>query len=370
MTSLYEILKDADSSKFSELLNNSSPLPVKNALARHKKTPDDLALLLSPGADALLEEMAQQAHTITKARFGNAVNLYAPLYVTNKCTGTCPYCGFKRTEKIKRITLDFNEIIEEAEALRKTGILQVLLVSGTHKDAGVQYLSAITKKLKTIFPSVTIEVPPLNSDDYQTLIEAGVDGVTLYQETYDEIIYDSLHKGSVKGDYNYRLNALERAGNAEMRKLNIGVLWGLAPWRKDALRLGLHAKYLEKSFWKSQVLIGLPRLHHVPVDFTIKHPVSNRDFVHILMAMRIYCHDAGIVVSTREHPDFRDNLLNVGATMFSAGSKTEPGGYTAQNTSGSQFGIDDHRTPDDVKDALLKMGYDPVFKDWDKGFIR
>ncbi|MBN2804989.1 MAG: 2-iminoacetate synthase ThiH [Deltaproteobacteria bacterium] len=369
MNSLSEIFESQSLDLFNELLKNEDPEPVKKALLAPKKSPQDFALLLSKGASEILEEMAGKAHTITRARFGNAVNLYAPLYVSNKCKGTCPYCGFKQSEKIKRVTLGMDEILQEARVLKELGILQILLVSGTGRDAGVEYLTAITRELKKMFPSVTVEVPPLDEDDYKKLMESGVDGVTLYQETYNRNIYDNLHRQSIKEDFNYRLNALSRAGNVGMRKLNIGVLWGLSPWRMDAFLMGLHGKYLENNYWKSQILMGMPRLHHTPSDFTIPHPVSDRDFVQIIIASRLFLNDAGIVISTRENQDFRNNLLNIGATMFSAGSKTEPGGYSAGNSSGAQFGIDDMRTPKQVEQDLITLGFDPVFKDWDRGFI-
>ncbi|MBN2341758.1 MAG: 2-iminoacetate synthase ThiH [Deltaproteobacteria bacterium] len=373
MTPLFEQLQMLESASTSSLLQNTSPAAVSAVIGKTRLQIDDLALLLSPGSDELLEEMAQRANGITQARFGNAVSLYAPLYISNKCSGTCPYCGFKRTEKIKRKTLSLEEVISEGDALSRSGIQHVLLVTGDCPGNGVDFLCDAARQLKKTFPSVTVEIPPLEQSEYAQLIEAGVDGVTLYQETYNKEVYDFLHKGSPKDNYMYRLDALSRAGAAGIRKLNVGVLWGLSDWRGDALKLALHARFLEKTCWRSQVLIGMPRLHKVPGDFTIPHPVCNRDFAHIVMAMRLFLHDAGIVVSTRERPEFRDNLLAIGATQFSAGSKTEPGGYSVQedtsSAGGAQFEIDDHRSPKTVEQDLSKLGYDPVFKDWDRGFI-
>ncbi|MBN2717294.1 MAG: 2-iminoacetate synthase ThiH [Deltaproteobacteria bacterium] len=370
MTPFWDMLNRIEQSDVMALLENTSAEKVRPLIGRPRLSEADLALLLSKGATPLLEEMAQQARRITQARFGNAVSLYAPLYVSNKCSGTCPYCGFKKTQKIKRRTLSIDEVEAEGEVLSRSGIQHVLLVTGDCPGKGVEFLCEAARRLKKRFPSVTVEIPPLDEADYRALTECGVDGVTLYQETYDKALYDELHRGSPKDNYMYRLDALSRAGAAGMRKLNLGVLWGLSDWRYDAFRLALHARFLEKNHWRSQILLGMPRLHNVPGDFTIPCKVSDRDFVHIIVTMRLFLHDAGIVVSTREKPGFRDNLLAIGATQFSAGSKTEPGGYSAaERQSGAQFEIDDQRSPKAVEADLARLGYDPVFKDWDRGFI-
>lgn len=373
MTALYNLLQEFNTPSFLGLLQNTDPNRIMPLLQKKRLTYEDLALLLSKGANPHIEEMAQRANRITQARFGNAVSLYAPLYVSNRCSGTCPYCGFKRTEKIFRTTLSIEEVEAEGIALSQSGIKHVLLVTGDCPGKTVDYLCEAVSRLKPIFPSVTVEIPPLSVEEYSQLINAGVDGVTLYQETYDKPWYNELHHDSPKDNYLYRLDALGRAGEAGMRKLNLGVLLGLFDWRIDALKLAAHARLLEKTHWRSQILLGMPRLHNVPKDFKIPHPVSDRDFCHIIIAMRLFLHDAGIVVSTREQPQFRDHLLSLGATQFSAGSKTEPGGYSAalnqKQSSGAQFEIDDHRSPKDVEADLARIGYDPVFKDWDRGFI-
>jgi 2-iminoacetate synthase len=370
MNAFFTTLSQLEQGEIQSLLQNEDPNRVAPVIQRPRLSESDLALLLSKGAEPHLEEMAQRARRITQARFGNAVSLYAPLYVSNRCGGTCPYCGFKNSQKINRRTLSLDEVNREGEALSRTGIQHVLLVTGDCPGKGVDYLCEAAALLKKRFPSVTVEIPPLEVEDYRALCQAGVDGVTLYQETYDKPLYDDLHRGSPKDNYLYRLDALSRAGAAGIRKLNLGVLWGLADWRQDALKLAIHARFLEKRHWRSQILLGMPRLHNVPDDFTIPHPVTDREFCHIIVAMRLFLHDAGIVISTREKPAFRDNLLAIGATQFSAGSKTDPGGYSAsENRSGAQFEIDDARSPKAVEADLARLGYDPVFKDWDRGFI-
>ncbi len=369
MTDLALVLEHAGRPDVVAHLSNSDPKRVVPLLAKKRLDIADLALLLSPGAAPLLEDMARRAAAITRSRFGNAVVLYAPLYISNHCSGNCPYCGFKNTMNIRRVTLSLDQIRKEAAVLRDAGIRHLLLVSGDGPGTETDDLCAIARELKPLFPSISVEVPPLSQPDYARLLSSGVDGVTLYQETYDRCRYHRLHADGPKEDFDFRLDALSRAGAAGMRRLNIGALWGLSDWRADALSLGLHARFLEKECWRSQVLIGMPRLHQVPGDFAIPHPVCDRDFVHIIVALRLFCHDAGIVVSTRERPEFRDNLLALGATQFSAGSKTHPGGYAGDVDGGSQFDIDDCRSAAAVQDALSQKGYDPVLKDWDAGFL-
>jgi 2-iminoacetate synthase len=204
--------------------------------------------------------------------------------------------------------------------------------------------------------------------EYQRLVAAGADGVTLYQETYDPRAYDQLHNDGPKAGFSQRLAALDRAGEAGMRRLSLGALWGLAPWRREALSLAIHAAHLQKKWWRSQVLIGLPRLHNVPDTFQIPCPLDDRSLVHIIVALRLFLEDAGIVLSTRESAELRQNLLPLGITQMSAGSKTAPGGYGTSEESGEQFSISDNRDPESVGDALLRAGFEPVWKDWDTGF--
>jgi len=347
-------------------LDNTCPDKVRASLNRHRKTDIDLALMLSPGADIVLEEMAQEAKRIKNERFGKIIQLYAPLYLSNRCLGDCPYCGFNNKAKITRRTLSLDEAKLECAAIAKEGIRHVLLVSGSFTGTmNIGYLAEVTRALKDIVPSISVEVPSLKQADYEKLRNSGVDGVTLYQETYDRHRYANLHRNGEKADFDFRLKAMDRAGAAGIRKLTVGTLWGLSPWRMDALRLGLHANSLQKKWWRSQVLIGLPRLNNVPDSFSIPHPVNNRSLVQIITALRIYLEDAGLVLSTRETAKLRDNLILLGITQISAGSSTEPGGYLTPGASGEQFAVTDTRSPNRMVDVLKDCGYDPVFKDWD-----
>jgi 2-iminoacetate synthase len=353
------------------LLGNADPGLVRAAVRVPRKGPRELALLLSPGADELLEELAAEAHTVTLRHFGRTVQLYAPLYVSNRCVGRCPYCGFRGDQRIQRISLTIDEAVAEARAIARLGLRHLLLVSGDAPgEVEPGYLAALARELKRGgFDSVSVEVAPLDADGYRALAADGaVDGVTLYQETYDAERYAALHGGGPKGDYGFRLDALDRAGATGVRGLTAGALWGLAPWRQEAFALGLHALGLSRRWWRSRVQIGLPRLKHVPAGFAIPHPVDDRALAHVVVALRLFVEEAGIVLSTREPPRLREALLPLGITQMSAGSRTRPGAYTIGDEGGEQFPVVDERRPDEVAAALRARGYEPVWKDWDRGF--
>jgi len=373
MISEIAILEELDRGELLTLLENQDPEPVRRVLSRAlsgaARTARELALLLSPGADELLEEMAQRAHCITVERFGRTMQLYAPLYVSNRCIGNCPYCGFGRQHRISRRALTLDEVEKEASLLREMGMQSVLLVAGDDPNrVSVDFLVDAIRAVHRIVPSVSVEVAPLATEAYRALEAAGADGVTLYQETYDREQYAALHKNGPKAGFDNRLTALSRAGEANFCKLNPGVLFGLSEWRLDALKLGIHARLLEIRYWRSHISIGLPRLRQVPDGFEIPHPLCDRDFVHVIVALRLLLNDAGLVLSTRESPTFRSHLMRLGITQMSAGSSTQPGGYAEKSAAGEQFHVADHRPPNEVAAALLDAGFEPVWKNWERAF--
>lgn len=359
-------IEQADLKK--RLLNCDISL-VRRAIAAPKRSTEMFALLLSPAADSLLEEMAQAANRITLERFGKTMQLYAPLYLSNRCVGRCPYCGFSRQHRITRRALSVDEVSKEATLLREAGMRSILLVAGddpNHVD--LDFLIEAIQRVHQIVPSVSVEVAPLDEAGYRALAAAGADGVTLYQETYNRNVYEHLHAGSPKEGFDTRLEALSNAGRADFCKLTVGALWGLAPWRQEALMLGLHARTLETNYWRSHISVGLPRLRQVPDSFSIPYPLKDRAFVHVITALRLFLNDAGLVLSTRESPTLRRNLTRLGITQMSAGSSTRPGGYTDQSEAGEQFQVADHRSPKEVASELLATGYEPVWKNWDRVF--
>ncbi len=349
-------------------LENTSPERALGAASQARKGPTELALLLSPGAARASGELRQRAHHVTRARFGLARNLYAPLYISNHCGGRCPYCGFGAQQKFSRRRLSVEEVVEDAKILRDQGVRHILLVSGDDPRVDLAYLTELLEELRLFATSVQVELPAMDVESYRALAKAGVDGVTLYQEAYDPDVYQALHPSGPKADYEWRLDTLERAGRAGMVYLGPGALLGLAPFRTEVLSLGIHALGLEKRCWKSSLSFGLPRLHNVPDGFSILHPVTDEQLIQVVVALRLCFEDAGITISTRESAELRALLVDIGATRLSAGSRTEPGGYKEPGSAQPQFSVGDSRTVAAVARSLEEAGFDPVLKDWDRGF--
>ncbi len=334
--------------------------------------PRDLAALLSTSAIPYLEDMARVSNRLTRHHFGRTIALYAPIYLSNVCTSDCVYCGYaiRSGMKGKRRTLTDAEIHAECEALAARGFQGVLLLTGdAPKVAPTEYLEKAVSIAREHFVSVSVEVYSLDQQDYQRLVDLGLEGVTLYMETYCRETYAKVHLSGKKTDFDYRLDAIERAGRAGARKLGIGALLGLYDWHVDVFWTALHAKYLQKSCWQSAVSISFPRLHHTPNRYGGLNLPSDREFVQLILAMRVFLPEVGFNLSTREKPALRDSLIPLGITHMSAGSSTRPGGYSSYGEETlSQFDIEDGRNPDEVAATIRSTGYDPVWKDFDHSF--
>ncbi|ALC17727.1 tyrosine lyase ThiH [Desulfuromonas soudanensis] len=343
---------------------------VERALSSERLRPDDFMALISPAAEGFLEAMAQKAHRLTRQRFGNTILLYAPLYISNECSNGCLYCGFNAHNRVPRRTLTLDEVERDARILHNLGFRHILLVTGeAPAKVGNDLLAAAARRIRPLFSSISIEVYPMEEAGYAQMVEAGVDGLTVYQETYDRALYSQLHPFGKKRDYDFRLLTPERAGAAGLRRIGIGFLQGLGDFRSDAFFTGLHALYLSRNFWRTQISVSFPRMRPAEGGFSPPSPVSDRSLVQLICAMRLLMPDAGLVLSTRESAALRDNLLPLGITQMSAGSCTAPGGYADGDRSTEQFAIDDDRTPAEVCALLRSRGYDPVWKDWDSAFL-
>lgn len=342
---------------------------VEYILSKERVDVLDLPVLFSGAASDYLEEMAVRARKLTRERFGNTIQLYAPLYLSNECGNSCLYCGFSSKNKnITRRTLNMEEIEAELKAISAMGIKHMLLVSGeAPAKASIEYIAGALRLAAKYSSFTGIEIYPLDKDGYETLVHSGADGLTLYQETYNSGIYDKVHPSGRKKDIIWRLDAPDRGGQAGMRQLGVGPLLGLSHPRTDAFFAALHADYLMKKYWRAQVTISLPRMRAAEGCAVIPEEVSDRLFVQFMTAIRLALPDAGFVVSTREVPSFRDNILGLGVTQMSAASATEPGGYTSRDVSTAQFQVEDGRSVDEFKRMLISKGYDPVMKDWDYG---
>jgi len=347
--------------------------------------------LLEPADDARLNAMAQQSAAITRRFFGRTMRLFAPLYLSNECINSCAYCGFSRENAILRVTLEQDEIVAEARHLAELGFRNILLVAGEHpKFVSNGYLEDCIRRLVEFIPSVSLEVAPMEAADYEPLVRAGAEGLVVYQETYDPVAYPKLHTAGPKKDFLWRLDCPERAYAAGFRRIGVGALFGLSDWHGEAVALASHIEHLLKVCWRAQLTVSMPRLRPAAGEFHPTHPLGDREFIQLLCAFRITFPHIGIVLSTREPAGLRDALAPIGVTMMSAGSHTEPGGYTGQGASNvhitrkgritdeavpaasgatEQFAISDDRSPSDVAEMLAQLGLEPVWKDWDAGIL-
>jgi 2-iminoacetate synthase len=368
--SFLEEIGNHDPQQVERQIETKTASDVEQALQTERLRPDDLMALLSPAAGAYLEPMARKAHRLTLQRFGRNILLYAPLYISNVCTNGCLYCGFSAANKVPRRTLNLKEVEREAKVLHDQGFRHILLVTGESPRAvDNDFLAACAQRIRPLFSSISIEVYPMEMEGYRQMVAAGVDGLTIYQETYDRDLYARMHPFGKKSDFAFRLLTPERGGQAGLRRIGLGFLLGLGKFRREAFFLGLHALHMTRHFWRSQVSVSFPRIRPADGGFQPLNPVSDRDFVQLICALRLLLPDAGLVMSTRESASLRDNLLPLGITQMSAGSCTAPGGYAEKTGSTQQFAIDDDRTPAAVAALIRSKGYEAVWKDWDRSFL-
>ena len=378
-----------------EVARHSDRVAVGESLRAARPSLRDFARLISPGTDESLEELCRRSQALTRQRFGKVIRLFAPLYLSNECINNCKYCGFSRDNPILRVTLSLEEVRREAQALKERGFRNLLLVAGEHpKFVSGSYLASCVEMLHAEFPSISLEVGPMETSDYEPIVAAGAEGLVVYQETYDPAVYAGVHTAGPKKDFDWRLATPERAYQAGFRRLGIGALFGLSDWRLEALAVAAHASYLLRHCWKAQLTISLPRLRPHAGDFEPLTQMTDRELTRLVCAFRLMFPDAGLVLSTREPARLRDGLIPLGITHISAGSHTEPGGYTGAGrekihrtergkivpladgasewavpegttSATGQFDIADHRSPEQMAERVRSLGYEPVWKDWD-----
>ena len=371
----------------------ASAASVRASVGKSKLSLNDFAHLISPAAGEFLEPLSARSQQVTQQRFGKVIRLFAPLYLSNECINNCKYCGFSRDNPILRVTLSAEEVLREARALLEQGFRNILLVSGEHpKFVSTGYLADCVRALHEEVPSISLEVGPMEAEEYRPLVEAGADGLVVYQETYDRSVYADMHTSGPKRNFEWRLETAERAYAAGFRRLGIGALFGLSDWRLEAMSVAAHADYLLRNCWKAQLTISLPRLRPCAGEFQPLTHMADRELVQLVCAFRLMFPDAGLVLSTREPANLRDGLIPLGITLISAGSHTEPGGYTGAGKENihhtergrivelgasewaaagpearatGQFDIADDRTPLEIAGLIRRLGYEPVWKDWD-----
>ncbi|MEN2775983.1 2-iminoacetate synthase ThiH [Acetivibrio clariflavus] len=354
--------KDFDFERFYSSITDNQ---ILNVINRDRVSELEFLMLLSEKAGKYIELMAQKSRKLTLQHFGKVIFLYTPLYAANYCVNQCVYCGFNVSNPIVRRKLTKEELEKEAKIIAETGLRHILLLTGESRThSSVDYLKECVMILKKYFSSISIEVYPLETDEYRQLIEAGVDGFTMYQEVYNEELYKKLHLKGPKRNYRFRLDAPERACITGMRSVNIGALLGLDDWRREAFFTGLHADYLQNKYPDTEISVSMPRIRPHTGEFQPGVKVDDRSFVQIMLAYRLFMPRVGITLSTRERAEFRDNLIGLGVTKMSAGSSTEVGGHALDLKTEGQFDICDTRSVKQITELIYSKGYQPVFKDW------
>ena len=369
MNTFKSVFEQYDWDTIQNKIYQTSAKEVEIALSKNKRTLDDFLALISPAAQAYLEQMAQMSHEVTKKRFGKTIQMYVPLYLSNECQNICTYCGFSLGNKIKRKTLTENEITREVEVLKKAGFDHVLLVTGeANYSVNIDYFLRAVAQVKSDFSTISIEVQPLSTEEYELLHAAGVYSVLVYQETYHQEVYKQYHTKGKKSNFDFRLDTPDRVGTAGIHKIGLGVLLGLEDWRTDSFFNALHLDYLQKTYWQTKYSVSFPRLR--PAEGTVppNFVMDDKDLTQLICAYRLWNEDLEISLSTRENERFRNNIIPLGITSMSSGSKTNPGGYVVDPQSLEQFEISDERSASEIAILISSLGYEPVWKDWDKTF--
>ncbi|CAL2074842.1 2-iminoacetate synthase [Tenacibaculum sp. 190524A05c] len=349
-----------------ESILSKTSMDVERALNSEKRSLEDFKALISPAAKPYIEQMAQLSNMLTKKRFGNTIQMYAPMYLSNECQNICTYCGFSFTNKIPRRTLTDDEILKEVAFLKNKGYDHILLVTGeANRTVGVDYINNAVKLIKPHFSNITIEVQPLDQDEYELLIDNGLYAVLVYQETYHKEEYKKHHPKGKKSNFSYRLDTPDRLGKAGVHKIGLGALFGLEDWRADSFFTALHLKYLQKTYWKTKYSISFPRLRPHSGGLEPKVEMTDPDLVQLICAYRLLDEDVELSISTRESKIFRNHIVQLGITSMSAESKTNPGGYAVEPQSLEQFEISDERSTEEITKMLKNQGIEVVWKDWE-----
>lgn len=362
-----EIFRSCSWDETSKSIYAKTTADVEKALAVSKRSLEDFKALISPAAAPHLEQMAKISQQLTLKRFGKVIQMYVPLYLSNECNNICTYCGFSYDNKVKRKTLSSIEIMQEVAAIKEMGFDHVLLVTGeANQSVHTDYFKKVLDLIRPHFAHISMEVQPLDLEDYQNLTPYGLNTVLVYQETYHEEDYKKHHPKGKKSNFQYRLETPDRLGKAGIHKMGLGVLIGLEDWRTDSFFTAMHLSYLEKQYWQSKYSISFPRLRPFSGGLEPKIAMSDRELVQLICAYRLFNEEVELSISTRESEVFRNNIIKMGITAMSAASKTNPGGYAVEPQSLEQFEISDERSAPEIAAMINQQGYEPVWKDWDR----
>ncbi|MDR3291063.1 MAG: 2-iminoacetate synthase ThiH [Methanobrevibacter sp.] len=342
--------------------NDYNKRDVENTLSKESLDINDFAVLLSLAAEDFIEEMAYKSKIETSKHFGNSISLFTPLYISNHCENSCTYCGFNLQNKIKRGSLSFEEIENELKAISKTGLQDILLLTGESKLTSLDYIGEAIKLASGYFNLVGLEIYPVDVDDYKYLHLCGADYVCTYQETYNKKQYKKFHLNGPKSNYEYRFNSQERAIKGGMRKVAFGSLLGLGDFRSDAFATGLHGHYIQRKYPQSEISFSFLRLRpFIHQNFEYGMDVSEKQLLQIILAQRLFMPFTDITVSTRENSKFRNGVVGIGVNRISAGVSVGVGGHEGNLKGDEQFDIQDGRSVKEIKNFLYKKGLQPVF---------
>ncbi|MBL4578502.1 MAG: 2-iminoacetate synthase ThiH [Flavobacteriales bacterium] len=367
MRSFTNIFSNVDWEAATASIYSKTHQDVETALSKSARNLEDFKALISPAAGPYLEQMAQLSHQLTQKRFGKTIQLFVPMYLSNECQNICTYCGFSLDVDILRKTLDDKEILAEVAIIKAMGFDHILLVTGeANKTVGIEYFQHALELIRPHFSHISLEVQPLDEEDYALLTPFGLNTVLVYQETYHEKEYKTHHPKGKKSNFQYRLETPDRLGRAGVHKIGLGALIGLEDWRTDSFFTALHLDYLERTYWQTKYSISFPRLRPCAGGIDLKSNMSEKELVQLICAYRIFNEEVELSLSTRESESFRNNAVKLGITTMSAGSKTNPGGYANTESSLEQFSIDDNRTPHEISSMITSNGYEPIWKDWDQ----
>lgn len=365
-------LNNIDWDETTQKIYSSTDNDVRRALSKAHCNVDDFMALLSPAAEPYLETMARLSRKYTQERFGNTISMFIPLYITNSCTNSCIYCGFHRENPMARTILTLSQIEDEYKAIKKLAPFEnILLVTGENPaKAGVPYIADAVELAKKYFSNIKIEVMPLSAEDYTLLTKHGLNGVICFQETYNRKNYNIYHPRGMKSRFEWRVNAFDRMGQAEVHSIGMGALIGLEKeWRTDMTMMAYHLRYLQKHYWRTKYSVNIPRMRPAQNEgFQPNCIMTDKQLAQATFAMRIFDHDVDISYSTREPAYIRDNMCTLGVTTMSAESHVNPGGYHTYPQALEQFSVNDERTAKVIDKRLRELGREPVWKDWDASF--
>lgn len=361
----YETYRELKNIQFEHKFEDVTESDIIRILQKDHLSEQDFLSLLAPAAGRCLEPIAQKANQITVQNFGRTILLFTPLYVSDYCVNSCVYCSFSVEHTFPRRKLALREVEREGSAIAATGVKHILLLTGeSPQQSGHAYLKDCLQQLTKHASSISLEVQPMDRQQYADLIDYGADGLTIFQEVYNEKIYAELHRKGPKRDYIYRLNAPERACQAGIRTVTIGPLLGLDEWRKEVFFAGMHARYLQERYPEIEIGMSLPRIRPSMGKWNQFYPVTDKELVQAMLAVRLFLPRAGITLSTRESPELRNYLIKLGVTKMSAGSSTAVGGYSNDNVGVAQFKTSDDRSVKEICSFLHRQFYQPVFVDW------